>query len=119
MRSSLQLLHHSAVARQVPLAEVRVGGGRVRAAGALRSEGDHADRPGHDLLRRGFWFEGRPGAVTRKVSQDRRPALDTVSVRLPEQDYASLTGDHRRAWKDLPVCGCSPAARFGPDPEAD
>ena len=58
-------LRHSQPARQVPLAALRVGGGRGAATGRARSGGDYAHRPGHDLLRRRPGPERRPGHAAR------------------------------------------------------
>ena len=52
LRPSLHLLRDPQPARQVPLAAFRVGGRRGGTAGGARRAGDHADRPGHHLLRR-------------------------------------------------------------------
>ena len=86
-------------------AERLARGGRAR---------DHAHRPGHHLLRRGFRAEGRPGAAAGKAGRHRRAALDPVPVRLSQQDHRAPAGDDRartrksaRTW----TCRCSTRRR--------
>ena len=63
LRSSLLVLHHSAIARQVSFASIRVGDCRGAATGAARCPRGYADRAGHDLLRRRFRTERWTGAL--------------------------------------------------------
>ena len=73
LRSSLQLLHHSQLRgkfRSRRLESIVAEAEKLDRAGCSR---DHADRPGHDLLRRRPRTEGRPGAAAR--SAGRLPGL--------------------------------------------
>ena len=55
---------------------------------AQRRAGGDADRPGYDLLRRGFGTEGRIGAICSNSSAaNRRTAVGAVSLCLSQQDH--------------------------------
>ena len=89
LRSSLQLLHHSATSRTVSLAAFRIRHRRSRAAGAIRRTRNHAHRTGHHLLRRGPWTERWPGPAAGKACGRRRPAVDSLPLRLSQQNHGA------------------------------
>ena len=101
LRSSLLVLHHPAVARQVPLAPLRVRHRRGAAVGQAGCSRDHAHRAGHHLLRRRPRPERRPGAAAGAAGADRRAALGALPLRLSQQDHRQAAADHRRQRKDL------------------
>ena len=81
---------------------------------AQRRARDHADRAGHDLLRRGFRIEGWPGGAAGPAGADRGPQLAALSLRLSQQDHRPAAGNHREARQhraSTSTCRCSTLPR--------
>ena len=79
---------------------------------------NHAHRPGHHLLRRRLWPEGRPGASAGKAGGNRRPALGSFPLRLSQQDHRPAARNHRGPRKDLLLHRCAVAACLAQRSEA-
>src|ERR1017187_5220206 len=100
MRSSMQLLHHSATERQVPVAAAGVDCGRGGAAGGAGCARDYADWAGHDLLRRGSWTEGWAEHVAGRAGGSAGAEVAAILVCVSEQGDDSAAGDDCAARHD-------------------
>ena len=112
LRPSLQLLRDPATARQVPLAAVRVGGRGGREAGGAGRPRDHADRPGHDLLRRGPRPQGWPGDAAGRAGAIEGLKWLRFLYAYPNKITGAPAGNHREARQHLQVPRRPAAARF-------
>ena len=118
LRPSLQFLRDSQSARQIPLAAVRVGGRRGAATRCPRRAGDHAHRPGHDLLRRRPGPEGRAGTAARRAWPASRACAGCASfMRTPTESPAACLRRSRSTTTSAST-STSPAARIARRAEA-
>ena len=69
LRSSLHVLHHPAIAREIPQPPLRIRGARSGKSGRRRRARSHADRPGHHFLRRRSRPARRPGRCCWSASR--------------------------------------------------
>ena len=107
----MHVLHYSAASRRVSQPAIRIGGARSREFGEGGRERNHADRAGHDFLRRRPGPERRPRATSRKTCADRRFVVGAISVCLSESRHAEIARHDRGASAAGQVHGHAAAAR--------
>ncbi len=114
LRPPLQLLHHPAAPRQVPLAPHVVDHRRGRKPHRPGRPRDHPHRPGHHLLRRRPRLHRRPRHAPRRPRRPPRPPLAALPLHLPQQGHDAPARDHGASTTTSPSISTSRSSTPAP-----